>query len=303
MCIAIVRRPYAEISEEALHNCAVNNPDGFGFTYVREDITGVRKLIIKKTMDYEIFIRQYRRAVKLNPESVFLIHFRIATHGTVNKFNCHPFRVNKNMTFIHNGIITGVGVDSLKSDTQLFNEKVLKVMPKGFEKVDGIKLLLEKFLSGSKLATLDIDGNYTIYNESAGHWKDNVWYSNYSYSYGKRVVTTYYGSGYGQYDTTKKGKKDRGAGATTAAGSTKSLPLPIHYLCDGCGIRHSEHDCTFFLSRREPFCYCKDCVTVAYFNGTVNLTDKISRAKYSRELNQYTYAYDESYQGVDRFMD
>ena len=309
MCIAIVALPFKQVSDEHLTNSSINNPDGFGFTYVREDITGVRKIIIKKSMSFEVFLRQYKRAFKHNPKSPFLIHCRIATHGTVDKFNCHPFRIDRNTTFIHNGIISGVGVDSKKSDSQLFNEKVLKQLPKGWKESKPVKMLLEKFLTGSKLAILNIDGEFEIYNESAGHWKDGVWYSNYSYSYGKssqygrgRTTTNYpatTGTGYGK-------KKDNTS--TTSKSDKKTF-----YLCDGCGTRFSDSEMNFFVSRGEPFCYCKECVTSAYFQGTVNLTDKVGKSKFNFAMNRYRYAYgyDEYGRmtdefdgtGVHRFMD
>ena len=294
LCIAILVRPGSNISDESLKICYANNPDGMGFTYVRTDITGVRKLIIKKTMDFDIFMRQFKRARKYNPESPFLIHFRIATHGTVNKFNCHPFRINKNMTFIHNGIINGVGVDKLKSDTQLFNDKVLKVLPKGWDKLDGVTLLIEKFIVGSKLLTLDIDGVVNIYNESAGHWKEGVWYSNHSYSYKRGAVTVY------TYEPTKYGtKKDSKWDKGTTQGQRKGVSdFPVYYACDGCLSRFSEFECNFFVSKGEPMCYCKQCVNAAYFEGEVNLSDKVSNSRYSSEMRKFN-----PHNHTERFMD
>lgn len=284
MCIAILTLPYKELTDAALKNSASNNPDGFGFSYVRQDLCGVRKLIVKKTMDYDTFYRQYKRAFFHNPESVFLIHFRIATHGTVDKFNCHPFYVDKETSIIHNGVISGIGFDKDRSDTQLFNDKVLKNLGKGWQKSPAIKLLLEKFLVGSKLITLNVDNEYQIFNEEAGHWKEGVWYSNHSYSYNR--VTTY---------------RTPGALVPTVYGKKKDSTEP-YYLCDGCGMRQDSDGTTFFLSKGEPFCYCKDCVTVAYFNGTVNLTDKVGKRQYNRAMAGYKYGFG-SQEYSERYMD
>lgn len=261
MCIAICSKPNTKVSDEALRKSFSNNPDGCGFSYVRTDSTGRKKVIIKKTMDFDVFLHQYHRAQRTNPESFFLIHFRIATHGTVDKFNCHPFRINNDMSFIHNGVIGGVGNDKLMSDTQLFNEKVLKKLPKDFTKHDCFTVLIEKFITGSKLITLSIDNEVMIYNEGSGHWKEDVWYSNYSYSYGSRAVV---------YNYKDYGKKKGGVVVFT----------PSSYFCDGCGVRHNEYDCSFFISNLEPLCYCKDCVGVAYANKMVQKSDKITRNKY-----------------------
>lgn len=282
MCIAIVTTPFNQVSDDHLINSALNNPDGFGFTYVREDITGIRKVVIKKSMDFETFLRQYKRAYKNNPESPFLIHCRIATHGTVDKFNCHPFRIDNETTFIHNGVIAGVGVDSKMSDTQLFNEKVLKKLPEGWGESEAIKILIEKFTLGSKVITLNVDRKVNIYNEASGHWKEGIWYSNYSYSYNKSlpVVTKYYGK---RKDTTR-----------------------VSYMCDSCNGRFPELDANFFVSKGEPYCYCADCVNSAYFRGIVKLSDRVNRYRYNAALNQYQYAFgytteDDGF-GTERFM-
>lgn len=284
MCIAIAASPFKQVPDDHLRNSADNNPDGFGFTYVREDITGVRKVVIKKSMDFETFLRQYKRAFKNNPESPFLIHCRIATHGTVNKFNCHPFRIDNETTFIHNGIITGVGVDAKMSDTQLFNEKILKKLPEGWRESEGIKMLLEKYLFGSKVITLDINRKVNIYNESSGHWKDGIWYSNYTYSYEKRAT-------YVMTKTTYGKRKDVGK---------------VSYMCDTCQGRFPELDITFFVSKGEPYCFCEGCVTAAYFRGIVNLSDKVNRFRYNAALNQYQYAFgyttEDDGLGTERFM-
>ena len=81
MCIAILAKPFHRVSDDHLKNSALNNPDGFGFTYVREDHHGIRKMIIKKTMDFDTFLRQYNRAFKNNPESPFLISFNANAHA------------------------------------------------------------------------------------------------------------------------------------------------------------------------------------------------------------------------------
>lgn len=283
MCIAICVMPGSSVSDEALSNCFDNNPDGAGFTYICTDVTGFSKLMVKKSMDYDTFLRQYKRAFKNNPESPFLIHFRVATHGTIDRFNCHPFRINKSMAFIHNGIISGVGVDRFKSDTQLFNEKVLKTLPKGWDKCLGITTLLEKFLTGSKLATLDIEGNVNIYNESAGHWKDGVWYSNHSYSYKKGLYST---ATYVHTFLAKGKKKDDGWNKGFNGGVSKKIADSlVYYVCDNCLSRFSVDKCEFFLSEGDPFCFCKGCVDLAYFNNDVSFRDKITQRRYSLEIN------------------
>ena len=276
LCIAIVQTPGSIVTDKQLRNCFDNNSDGCGFAYVQEDHVGHRKLKIFKTMDFDTFLRKYKRALSNNLDSPFLIHFRIATHGTVDTFNCHPFFINKNVAFIHNGIISGIGTDKLMSDTQLFNEKVLKKLPKDFYKHESYKLLIEKFIVGSKLMTLDIDGHVTIFNEASGHWKEGVWFSNHSYSYARTPVI-YGGAWAGSkwYQPTKTEKK--------------RSKVYEYFYCDGCNIRHNANDCHYFFTNGEAKVYCDDCKEVAVATEMVNNDQKISKHRYEIELAHEEY--------------
>lgn len=183
MCIAIYKPAGKVIEEDVLKTCATNNKDGCGFAYINTDHLGVKRIKVKKTMDFEIFIRQYKRACKNNPDSPFLIHFRIATHGEVSKFNCHPFVVDEDVVFVHNGMISDVAKDTRKSDTQMFNEEILKGLhPEDLVYNNTIKRLLEEFIGwNSKLIFMNIDGDIQICNEKKGNWEDGCWYSNTSW--------------------------------------------------------------------------------------------------------------------------
>ena len=57
----------------------------------------------------------------------FIVHFRIGTHGTSNGiYNVHPFYVDKNLVFAHNGMIHKVDDCKKRSDTRVFNDTFLK---------------------------------------------------------------------------------------------------------------------------------------------------------------------------------
>lgn len=268
MCIIILRPANTELSEDKLFNSFQSNPDGAGFCYISTDYAQVSRLKIVKAMDYATFLKKYKRAVKNNPESPFLIHFRIATHGTVDKFNCHPFKINKKMAFVHNGIISSMPKDAKMSDTQMFNELILKKLPSGWDTNPSIKLLLEKFLVGSKIVTLNVNGHVEIYNESSGHWKDGCWFSNTSY---QRMV---YNKGVAVYK----------APVTVFASN---------FYCDDCGYRISGYDAHFYQKKgKSAVCLCKDCKVKALDEARVSLTDGISRHKYVEEIQKedfYSY--------------
>ena len=112
-----------------------------------------------------------------------LIHCRISTSGEVDKLNCHPHVVSDECVMIHNGILSiTVPKDSKVSDTVLYVEQFLKPLPKDFMKDEGIiNLITHDIGSGNKFVFLNNNGEYAIANEKAGHWKNGVWFSNYSY--------------------------------------------------------------------------------------------------------------------------
>lgn len=282
MCIAIACPAGKVIEDAILKECFKNNKDGCGFAYINEDYTGIRRLKIKKTMDFDIFLRQYHRAVLVNPNSPFLIHFRIATHGTVDKFNCHPFKINDDMVFIHNGIISGVGKCQKKSDTQLFNDIILKELPDDWQYNAAITALIENFIGFSKLVTLDTEGNMIIFNEGKGYWEDGVWYSNLSY---KKPKVTYYPA-----PTPYNFRKDdKGFGRGTYC---------IFESCSGCGIQFDIDTLRYYVDRSgRPVEYCDACEKEKLQIGSIKKEKRImkrlgfiqARHKYTQEEWDYEY--------------
>jgi hypothetical protein len=63
----------------------------------------------------------------------------------------------------------------------MFNELILKKLPKGFEKNVAMQELLHSYIDSSKLVFLSNKNEPTIINEEAGHWVGDTWFSNSSY--------------------------------------------------------------------------------------------------------------------------
>ena len=192
MCIAIMKSENKKISKTTLQRCYESNPDGAGFMFAAD-----KKLTVKK--GYFTF-KEFYKEYKPHENKQVLLHFRIKTHGPIDKDNCHPFLVNSGLGFIHNGIISGYG-DNKQSDTIDFNKSILqKIVAKHgnmglFD--DPMVELIENVIGYSKLVFLDRHGNYRIMNEKKGSWHDGVWYSNSSWK--KPEPVTYTG-----YDWTKQ---------------------------------------------------------------------------------------------------
>ena len=173
MCIAILNTKGA-IKDEYLKNSWDNNNQGGGLLYVKNN-----KLIVFKSYDYNEFKKEYKTIRKDEKVKNIVLHFRIATSGHEKYINLHPFLVNDNLGFVHNGIISGLG-NNQHSDTYQFNE-MLKKLPSDFLKNNSIVDLISGYIDSSKLIFLDNLNNFTIINENYGMWESGNWYSNNSH--------------------------------------------------------------------------------------------------------------------------
>lgn len=175
MCIAILNKQ-GKLGCEQLENSWKNNNQGGGLMWVEQG-----KLQTFKTYDYTDFSDMYFN-LRTNPNiGNIVLHFRIATSGYQNPINLHPFLVNENLGFVHNGILSGLGNKDY-SDTYEFNE-MLKKLPVDFLQNDSIVLFITEYISSSKLIFLDSQDNYSIINENFGDWDEtgDNWYSNDSH--------------------------------------------------------------------------------------------------------------------------
>jgi hypothetical protein len=175
MCIAILNKQ-GQLGSIQLENSWKNNNEGGGLMWVQDG-----KLQTFKTYNYNDFEDMYF-SLRSNPNiGNVVLHFRIATSGFKNPINLHPFLVNENLGFVHNGIIGGLGTAD-HSDTYQFNE-LLQKLPTDFLSNESIVHFISEYITSSKLVFLDSQDNYCIMNEKYGHWdetQDN-WFSNDSY--------------------------------------------------------------------------------------------------------------------------
>tara|TARA_R100000808_G_scaffold2232_1_gene9259 strand:+ start:1427 stop:2170 length:744 start_codon:yes stop_codon:yes gene_type:complete len=180
MCIAVYLPKGKKLSKEKFFQCHDSNPDGFGLMFARNG-----KILIHKTLESaESAYADYKRISKGPAKGQnMVLHFRIATHGSVNKENCHPFRIDERLALVHNGIIHAVDTHKYKdmSDTRVFAKEILAKLPLFFEWEDSIKRLIEEFIGHSKLIILDDEGMAHIFNEHKGEWVDGMWFSNNSH--------------------------------------------------------------------------------------------------------------------------
>tara|TARA_R110000868_G_scaffold27726_1_gene104884 strand:- start:54 stop:911 length:858 start_codon:yes stop_codon:yes gene_type:complete len=199
MCIAILNTK-SRLPKETLKNSWNNNDQGGGLLWNENN-----QLQTFKTYKFKEFLKKYN-TIRNNPQvGKIVLHFRIATSGHEKFTNLHPFKVNQNLSFVHNGILAGLG-NNQHSDTYQFNE-MLKQLPSNFLESEFMQKLLSKYICTSKLIFLDNLDNHTIINENLGSWIGDTWYSNDShtcdlsyYYYGNQKVSK---DSYKSYDSDK----------------------------------------------------------------------------------------------------
>lgn len=206
MCIAIFKPENLTITKDTLLNCYSHNDDGCGYAFVKEYPNGKNKVIVKKFMDVDKFVKAYKKDEEKYIGSPFIVHFRATSAGLTNLDNCHPFSVNDDQAFIHNGTIYSVPKHAEKSDTAILNETVLQKLPKQWYKNEGIVYLLQDFIgttksySHNKLVFLNSDKSFLIINDKSGIWDQGIWWSNSDYK--TRWIPGSYNTGWTNYTAT-----------------------------------------------------------------------------------------------------
>lgn len=200
MCIIITKEKNAEpINKDVFENCWDNNPDGAGILFHDGKIS----TLIKGIMNKKEFLEKVELANK--KENSFVIHTRIATHGSVKPENTHPF-VSDSLGFAHNGTMP---IEALKDRTDSESFFLWTIADKDFEWCKENKFLLDLATHGSRCVIFDMRTGEMIHLCEADWKKDEKYdgytFSNASYTYKKWTPSTGYkynscGS-YGSYDS------------------------------------------------------------------------------------------------------
>ena len=276
MCIIILAAPGIEISEEHLKQSNKNNGDGAGLAWVDKD-----EVQIFKSLSFSEVLDRYKEVFRDFKDTPIVVHFRKKSKGDISIANCHPFRVNDKMVFVHNGTITNkqLLVKKDESDTKAFNEDFLQKLPIDWWENDAIIGLIENFIDGGKLVFLTANREYMILNEdsAAAHWnkEKTIWYSNYSYYGGvsslQRVEPTPF-----QLNNPDGYPKTRYSGRPFyRAGYEDWLDWPADeddWTCSNCGE---------FNWKTVQVCQCG----AAKVNGVIFKTEEWGKSKYTSNNN------------------
>lgn len=100
---------------KAIHRA---NPHGIGF--VDADSNNL------KTLDLSCFLQAVKQR---HTDAACIIHFRLATHGSISEKNCHPFHdTATDIWFAHNGILPIPSYDDMTDSEIFFREGFLNVL-------------------------------------------------------------------------------------------------------------------------------------------------------------------------------
>lgn len=112
MCVIIIKPEGFKLpGEQELYYAKQCNPHGFGF---------VTEKRLFKTLDFNEFMKEIK---KVRRDENCIMHFRLATHGSIKKANCHPFKKG-NIAFCHNGVLS-IQPDGDKTDSQTAFDNIL----------------------------------------------------------------------------------------------------------------------------------------------------------------------------------
>lgn len=176
MCLLIFKPAGQTIPAAVLRHAATVHDDGFGYAIGE----GTTFSTYHSLSFQEAEIETLEAAV----DKPVLVHFRMATHGSVTLANVHPFAMPINEhhhTYVaHNGILMNHQPEANddRSDTRVFIDTVLSRLQPGWWSDPVIVDVIEDELRYNKIVMMWPTGGALILNERLGDWVDGIWYSN-----------------------------------------------------------------------------------------------------------------------------
>jgi len=181
MCVIASLPRGKNISNKSLDQMWKRNPDGGGIAWIQDG-----KVQVHKTMKLKNFKQKFKEVTSKYGDSDILVHMRIATHGSVCLDNNHPFHIDTQTVFAHNGIMPTEFHPPAKSDlsdTRYFNKVFLQNMKPVALDDELFRTAIGDIIGmGNKLVILSANKKLKqdsyIINEHMGQWVKGVWYSN-----------------------------------------------------------------------------------------------------------------------------
>lgn len=164
MCVIIVKPAGVKMpSNNILALAHAHNPHGCGFVTPNHYC---------RTLDFKTFKRELAKVKTSEP---CIMHFRFATHGSVKKSNCHPFR-RGDVYFAHNGILDIHPRGDMTDSETAFADYIYPTIAEYGLDSDDTRYVIAGLLGFSKFAILQGD-QVRIFGDFASRG-DGCLYSN-----------------------------------------------------------------------------------------------------------------------------
>lgn len=208
MCLIVVKdNARGKFTIENFETSYSRNSDGLGIMWAEGGRVHVERVVGTLKAQRKLFERHMHR-------SFYIMHQRFATHGAKDLKNCHPYKVLSvddgdaiDLYMVHNGTISGAKTtDKGMSDTWNFVENHIKPILKANHKLldhDGVQMMINNYINGSKLVFLDGDGNTLTFNKNNGSIVNGCWLSNTHSIYSNNTNTRAY------HETYYKGERGK----------------------------------------------------------------------------------------------
>lgn len=173
MCVIVHQPNGAHLSKNLARELWQTNPDGGGFAFLDND----KNLVVEKFMKFSSFWSKFETMRSTFPARDFMLHMRIATHGSVSINNVHPFQLNEHTMMAHNGILHEV-TDDLdadpnddRTDSEYFIQEVLKDLPRTWLDNKYLRAMMDEWIGWSRLMFITNDPllEHTVYR--IGNWE------------------------------------------------------------------------------------------------------------------------------------
>ena len=162
-----------------LERCAMRNPDGCGFATPET---------IYKSLRFTAFVKHL---CSLSTDTPAIIHFRLATHGSICRDNCHPFKdARSSISFAHNGVLSIEPVNDLTDSETAFRFYFMPIIAQyGLYSIE-FESVVKSIIGGSKFAFINQEGNLRMFGKFIK--QDGCYYSNYSFAEMNSLEIKYY---------------------------------------------------------------------------------------------------------------
>ena len=176
MCLLVSQPEGVTLPYDLFLDAYKHNNDGLGIAIP----TGTEVKIVRALPDSAI--TAYRIYLRHAAGKKCAIHLRMATHGTVNMSNCHPFHIHGGLYLMHNGVLKiDTKSNPKRSDTWHFSKELrLAVEEFGAELMlsEEYRAKLGKIIGyGNRLAFITKDDVFLV-NEDDGMEAFGCWLSN-----------------------------------------------------------------------------------------------------------------------------